>query len=66
MDDFNSCANNDEDLEVLLSPVKRFRNDLGMHFGQEKICESHLYIKKHFSRYKHGNYCKNTIKLLCI
>ena len=44
MDDFKLYAKNDEDLEGLLSTVKRFRDNIGMQFGQDK-CAKFIYKK---------------------
>ena len=57
-----NCYKNNNDLEGLLSTVKRFSHDVGMQLDLKKIFESRIqerqrmYCKKYHSRYKHGNY----------
>ena len=42
MDDLKVYVKNDDDLESLLSTVKRFSVDIGMLFGLKKCAKSHL------------------------
>ena len=42
MDDSKLYAKINDDLEGLLSTVKRFRDDIEMQFGRNKTCESHI------------------------